>query len=190
MDSVWKVDAPEPDKLRADVKKYCRRFLIDLIQQIQARLPSELRRLELMSHLTPSVAVQHDRPDILPLVDLIHCGDELTKAEIMDQWQRLPSVASELSEALKNCKNLDKEPEKFWFAVLKLGRIHDDEKRTDWSPFAKLATFALEILTLPHSNATVERLFSIMNIVKSKLTNRLSTAMMNAILVIRFAVKV
>lgn len=44
---------------------------------------------------------------------------------------------------------------------------------------------AISLLTLPHSNAEIERLFSQMNIVKTKVLNRLQLSMLNSILTIR-----
>ena len=41
--------------------------------------------------------------------------------------------------------------------------------------FSTLATFMRDLLALPHSSAVVERMFSKINIVKTKHTNRLLT---------------
>ncbi|CAN8007314.1 unnamed protein product [Ixodes pacificus] len=67
----------------------------------------------------------------------------------------------------------------FWDEVKK----YRDASNTN--PFLDLADFALATLVLPWSNAEVERVFSQMNIVKSKLRNRMSTEMMTAILTVR-----
>jgi hypothetical protein len=156
-------------------------------------MPEDVERLKLMAHLAPSVVMEYWKParDILPLVELLHPGDEKTITEVVDQWKRLQSgVFPELSELWKKHENLDNEPEKFWFAVMKLRRIRDVETATDWSPFGTLAKFALEILALPHPNAKVDRWFDVMHNVKSRVTYGLSMAIMNAILVVRSAVKV
>jgi hypothetical protein len=55
--------------------------------------------------------------------------------------------------------------------------------------FAELTYTAISMLTLPHSNAEIERLFSQMNVVKNKLRNRLKLPMLNAILTIRSGLK-
>lgn len=53
------------------------------------------------------------------------------------------------------------------------------------SRFEELATFAITLLILPHSNADVERLFSSMNIIKNKQRNRMNIKLLTAILRIR-----
>lgn len=53
------------------------------------------------------------------------------------------------------------------------------------NPFEELAKFALELLSLPWSNADVERTFSQLNLVKSKIRNRMQVSTVNAILTIR-----
>nr|CAI5843007.1 unnamed protein product [Callosobruchus analis] len=66
----------------------------------------------------------------------------------------------------------------FWSEVLNY-RNGDDQ------PFKDLAEFCLELLILPHTNAEVEGLFSVMNIIKSKLRNKLQLPMFSAILSIK-----
>jgi len=69
---------------------------------------------------------------------------------------------------------------KFWAEVL----TYKDAGNNN--PFNSLALFAIQILSLPWSNAEVERAFSQMNIVTNKLRNRLHLNTLNAILRIRF----
>lgn len=57
------------------------------------------------------------------------------------------------------------------------------------NPFADLCHFAISLLSLPHSNADIERVFSQMNLVKTKLRNRLAVTTLNAILYVRFGLK-
>jgi hypothetical protein len=49
-------------------------------------------------------------------------------------------------------------------------------------PFSKLATFVLGRLTVAHSTASVERMFSIVSCIKSKQRNQLKTKTLEAIL--------
>lgn len=57
------------------------------------------------------------------------------------------------------------------------------------NPFKELAEFVFRLLILPLSNAEVERLFSQMNLVKTKIRNRIHSDMLNAILTIRASLK-
>jgi hypothetical protein len=52
--------------------------------------------------------------------------------------------------------------------------------------YGNVSRFALSLLCLPFSNATVERLFSLMNVVHTKLRNRLQVRSTEAILHIRY----
>lgn len=67
----------------------------------------------------------------------------------------------------------------FWIAVWNVRNA--EGKRM----FEDLAAFALRVLSLPISNAVVERVFSYMNIVKSKVRNRMGVPLLAAILRIR-----
>jgi hypothetical protein len=53
------------------------------------------------------------------------------------------------------------------------------------NPLDDLQQTAISVLVLPFSNAELERLFSQMNLIKSKIHNKMQTAMLNAILQIR-----
>ena len=51
--------------------------------------------------------------------------------------------------------------------------------------FKELATYALTLLNLPSSNAVVERVFSIMNTIKTKLRKSMLIEMLDALLRVR-----
>ena len=64
----------------------------------------------------------------------------------------------------------------FWIKISKL-RLGDSE------PFCKnLCAFVVSILSLPHSSATVERIFSQINLNKTKIRNKLSTETLSGIM--------
>lgn len=48
--------------------------------------------------------------------------------------------------------------------------------------FSELTKFALDILSLPHSNSDCERVFSAVNCMKTKIRNRLNTETINGAL--------
>nr|XP_041632602.1 uncharacterized protein LOC121502837 [Drosophila kikkawai] len=57
------------------------------------------------------------------------------------------------------------------------------------NPYEDVVNFALSLLSLPWSNAEVERDFSQVNLVKTKIRNRLEVDTLNAILAIRFGLR-
>lgn len=69
---------------------------------------------------------------------------------------------------------------KFWTEVLE----YKDSAGND--RFKEISNFAIQLLSLPWSNADVERLFSQMNLVKTKLRNRIQSNTVNAILHVRY----
>ena len=69
--------------------------------------------------------------------------------------------------------------EVFWFGV---GDYKDMLNR---KPFFYIAQAALSVLSMPISNAVVERVFSVMNVVKHKIRNRMQLKMLNSVVTIR-----
>ncbi|CAD6208871.1 GSCOCG00010693001-RA-CDS, partial [Cotesia congregata] len=60
---------------------------------------------------------------------------------------------------------------------------------TGTNSFQELSDFAFSILLLPYSNAEVERVFSAINLVKTKLRNKMNSEITNALLTIRAGLK-
>lgn len=67
----------------------------------------------------------------------------------------------------------------FWIAVWNIKNANGDQS------FKDLAQFAIRALSLPISNADVERVFSVMAVVKTKLRNRMVMPMLVALMRIR-----
>lgn len=76
-----------------------------------------------------------------------------------------------------------------WINVSNTGlfwaEVHAYRDASGNNAFEELAKFALQLLSLPWSNADVERTFSQLNLVKSKIRNRMQLTTVNAILHIR-----
>ena len=71
--------------------------------------------------------------------------------------------------------------EAFWGEV----KLYKDAAGNN--PFEELLNLAISSLVIPHSNADIERVFSSMNIVKSKLRNSMKLELLHAIPTVRFA---
>ncbi|CAI9734523.1 KAB0803789.1hypothetical protein PPYR_00759 [Octopus vulgaris] len=73
--------------------------------------------------------------------------------------------------------------EAFWLEVLEY------KDANGGNPFRDVANFAINLLILPNSNAEVERLFSSMGAIKSKLKNKIHLPMLRSILSIKYGLK-
>lgn len=72
----------------------------------------------------------------------------------------------------------------FWSCILSL------KDASGRHPFKELALFVLKCLTLPISNAIVERIFSFMSALKTKQRNKIQIDMLSALLTVRVYLKV
>lgn len=98
-----------------------------------------------------SSAFREELPTLLPLLSALpRLVNEESMQMIDDQWRRLPYASAILSE---ECKTIF-EPDRFWFKVL------SSKSEAEVSEFKELASFALGALSIPHSNADCERVFS------------------------------
>jgi hypothetical protein len=67
--------------------------------------------------------------------------------------------------------------------------IYDKKDAAGNGRFKNIALFALNLLCLPFSNASVERVFSAMALVKTKLRNRLLCETVDLVLAVRYGLK-
>ncbi len=130
------------------------------------RLPRNIQQLESLSDLSPTAVLGKQKPQLHQLSFLpLFQGD----VGILDQqWSRISS----LEWAVVG----DSDVEQFWVNVA----AHKDMSGS--RDFQELAGFALSLLALPFSNASVERVFSQMNLIKTKLRNRMQQGLLEAIL--------
>lgn len=162
--SQLKLD-PEKKKM---IKDRSIKFLIELFKQIRQRIPDNISVLKEVSNFSVENALRVIKPSVVPLMQLMQKNpDEITKAE--NQWQNLTLVKwNETGCTVK-----------FW------SEVHKYKNPIGENPFSQISSVALEVLSIPHSNAEVERISSQMAIVKSKLQNQLKVKMLNSILTIR-----
>jgi len=69
------------------------------------------------------------------------------------------------------------------------GEVFNYTDASGLNPFTELSSLAIRLLVLPWSNAEVERLFSQMNIVKTKLRNKMGPKLLDSILTVRTGLK-
>lgn len=139
-------------------------FMTELCSQIHSRFPmGKNSALAQMHLLSPELAMQVNRPSVIPLAALfpnVVSGDNLDV--LSDQWRQLPLFRDDLGHLL------GANPPQFWLGLQEIKYANDARK------FDVLTDLMTALLALPHSSACVERVFSKVNLVKTKQTNKLS----------------
>ncbi|KAK3907361.1 SCAN domain-containing protein 3 [Frankliniella fusca] len=170
-----------PTELLETVQRRCANFLLHLSKEAVERLPMCIESVERLRFFAPKrVLAQSGRPKFnqLPLDFIPH---SFSKDTLARQWARLYEFKlREVSPDLDDEKSIDDvDIFTFWFNVW---QIRDGRNQR---PFRELCVYVLTLLSLPLSNAVVERLFSIMTAVKTKQRSRLSLKMLQSILIVR-----
>ncbi|MGH0151419.1 UNVERIFIED_CONTAM: hypothetical protein FKN15_020229 [Acipenser sinensis] len=158
----------EPQKAE-DIKRRCRDYMFEFLKEIKQRLPPNIHQLESLAVLSPSVVLSSKKPQLANLSFLPLYNGDLGKLE--QQWRALNNVHWEHTE--------DNQIEEFWVEVAKHTDAAGDKD------FTELGRFALSLLALPFSNASVERAFSQMALIKTKLRNRMQEKLLENILRVR-----
>lgn len=149
------------------IKKDCFNFLVELCEQIQNRMPENFEILERGKIFSPQLAMSKmSQPDITNIVSHFSslCGDP---GETIVQWKLLPMAELPSCDTVNNNNN-NKDSEFFWGAISKKKKNADGEMR-----YKNIIQLVSAFLSVPFSNAAVERVFSIMNVVKNELRNRM-----------------
>lgn len=142
----------------------CQKFLVELCKQIKKRFPLQedcvLAKLQIIE---PKEAMNPDRR-VKSIAELAMHFPTLVKEkdldDLEDQWQDLLSAKESL-------RGVNDKATSFWQEIrtVKDGNNH--------VKFNVLSDLMCGLLALPHSSACVERVFSTVNIIKTKQTNRL-----------------
>ncbi|KAH9362499.1 hypothetical protein HPB48_015587 [Haemaphysalis longicornis] len=147
----------------------CIRFITTLVDQIRQRLPYKITVLQETSLLSIENALCVVKELLIPLLEAMAVPPE-TIEKIQNQWSKI---------TLLNWKHISS-TQSFWCEV------HSCKDACGDNLFAELA---MSMLVLPYSNAEVERTFSQLKIVKSKLRNKLKHETTNAILDVKAGLK-
>lgn len=150
------------------IRGRCIQFVVKLINEIKNRFPENINIMKIIKSISVNESLNHNKRSIIELLE--HFGkDQDTIARIDDQWRQLHLLKWAQTTKTKE----------FWYEVL---NFKDSQGQ---ARFQEIASFALSLLVLPHSNADVERVFSSMNLVKSKIRNRMQLPLLCSILTIR-----
>ena len=144
----------------------------EAVAQVEQRLPPTGGLFKTLSSLHPSkVLSQVDRTPFLklPFPHLMGSGVEEQYRKILHvDWREEPVFEGEIPQ----------DTVKFWVGV-------HEKRAADGFPFTELAQYALWCLATPVSNAVVERVFSHVTAVKTKIRNRMALRTLDAVVRIR-----
>jgi len=158
-----------PDTLKL-LRTRCLGFLLKLLEELVERLPDNIAVIYKLRHFFPFAGLPKE--DEIPW-ELAEPGCD--KEAIRSQWRRLRAMRVE-----EICNNKEvRDSVEFWAHASRLRNALNQRM------FPDLSDFALRALSLPVSNAVVERVFSILSILKSKLRNKMKLNMLTALLRIR-----
>lgn len=153
------------------VKERCKNFMLELLTEVQRRLPDNVDILLMLKNFHPSNVTSQCKRSIVPVA----CRYKSTFADmdsLENEWENVSFV-----QWPKECLN---DTVSFW------AEVNEYTMSSGVKKFPNLSSLALSLLSLPYSNASIERIFSQMNVVHSKLRNRLSVRSVEAILQIRY----
>ena len=170
-------------EMSQNVKRRCRDFLQVLCTEIKKRFDFKDPILYYVSFfypnkvLKPSTRDPHNLPSLLPLLNLLPRIYKGNAQDLDDEWRYLDSIP--LPDDFK-CMESGIVPFYQKLACFQEG---------DHFYFKKLSNFALQMLSLPVSNADAERLFSKLHLIKTDIRNRLSIKTVKSLIYISEAVK-
>lgn len=147
-------------------KLRCLRFYKTTTEQSIKRLPLKDKFIIELEFLIPKIALSKsgNRPSLTYVCDK-YKNLVPNVNDIITEWNKLPYYFSE--DEVKNLKEV--QIELFWYQISEIKDFNDQYL------FANLFSLAKIVLSLPHSNAHVERIFSKCSDIKTKKRNRLST---------------
>lgn len=156
------------------IKERCRDFLIVLCSALQKRVPENIKILEKITIFSPQTATSQVKPDITEIAEKFRNSFCTDIDSTVREWNLLYGAQVKDYGSTEN----------FWVEVNEIKDAGGNKR------FGNISKLVLGLLSLPFSNAAVERAFSIVNIVKNKLRNKMSIAMVEAIMHIRCTLNV
>ncbi|KAL1487925.1 hypothetical protein ABEB36_015310 [Hypothenemus hampei] len=164
------IDSVKDHLIKRDFFERCRQFLITSCIQIKKRYDFENLLYSNIKMLQKENIKKHTT--LLPLMKVVPRILDSENIELLqkidDQWRKLSSF--ENSSEMSN--NIDE----FYF------QLSNKKDFNDEFLFVDLCNFVFQILALPHSSAACERIFSKINLIKTKSRNRLITDSINGLI--------
>lgn len=159
-----------------EFKTRCLGFYVESVNQINKRFPFRtMQPLQYLKIIDPKTVQNHEVSSLGPMASQFSIlFKDLDLDNVDREWRQLSFMEFEKDE----CQIMN-----YWFKVMTL------KKGDDTIMFPALSKLITNIMTLPHSSANVERIFSMVNTIKSKDRNRLNTENLIGLLQAKRALK-
>lgn len=165
-----------PQEIANEIRKKCLGYYVAGAKDMQERLPLRNNLLQELRFIDPIIALDGTGRESLQGFPCLRVAFNnfinFDEAEI--EWQRLLIIDNEKKVHLKT-QPLDE----MWQEISLITDF------TDALLFKNISALARLAMTMPHSNAEAERIFSIVTDVKTKKRNRIGAEALNAVCVIR-----
>ncbi|XP_070141561.1 uncharacterized protein [Drosophila kikkawai] len=153
----------------AEIRLKCVNFIVSLINELKQRLPDNIEILQQIDVFSVEKILCPKKAEIVHILEHFKLDSD-TIEEILFQYNNVHLI---------RWTNV-METTSFWAEVYNYVDAAGNKR------FSAQASFVLSLFSLPWSNAEVERVFSQMNNVKTKLRNRMGVQTLNSILHIRY----
>lgn len=156
-----------------EIRGKCINFIKALVTELKNRLPENFKILRMISKFSVENMLFHqNEAAITEVIKLFYVDVEMID-KVMKQIKNLKLFEwNEKNDSLK-----------FWVEV------KNYKDASNIQTFSELADMAINMLCLPWSNAEVERIFSQLNVLKTKIRNRLNSETINKILTSKYGLK-
>lgn len=162
------------------IRKNCLEFYVTAASEMQERFPLHDSFFDSLTFLEPKIALSAHRPEHLSTLQKVWTKFSWLDAEAIEiEWKKLLFHFSPDEKEVLGNKNI---PE-FWDF---LENVTNFENNYIFSNISKLASLCM---SLPHSNAETERVFSVVTDVRTKKRNRIGSDALNAVSLIRYSDK-
>ena len=158
-----------------NIHERCHMFLKSCCKELLNRIPSNHATLQKINNFSPNICLNPSRPAFAELP--LELADQSQLNLLEDQWRQILNM--QWQDILTPESNLANDGASFWCYIYNM-------KDAIGNPVMReLSSFALKLYSLPISNATVERVFSRVTSVKTKLRNRMCLELLDSILRIK-----
>lgn len=172
-----------PEQIQCSIRKSCLEFMITAATEMQLRFPLTNTFFDALKFLNPQIALNISRPSNLTSLKDVWTKfisiDGIDGNKIDREWKNIAINFSEDKTQTDLFLNL--RVEEFWRQLGKIKTFNDELEYSNITLLARLC------MTLPHSNAETERVFSVVSSVKTKNRNKMGNVALNGVSVVRFS---